>query len=1305
MNTDETTKPVSSSAQKDITSSHTEFEDLIPTNKADFSNYEDALDHAFNTPQLCNIAITGPYGAGKSSILNSYLSSHEQLKKKSIRISLAHFQPTSFKLSGKAEINGPEFKESTQKETDKSNKSMSPIDPYSENLEQLLEGKILNQLIHKLPEEVVRNAGFHSIDYKKSSYFSLFMTSIISLFLACLFVPFIYIHFAPTSLYLFLAAFKDSIFIILMSLFILLSSLIVFTVYKYSESIRRKIDRIHHLKVQGNEIELFQSENDPYFDKYLDSIIYMLHHADIEFYIFEDIDRFDITLIFERLKEINDLSNAKEHNCSGNNSNHVKSIKFIYLLRDDMFINKERAKFFDFIIPIIPITNTNNSADRLMSILTKYGINSDINTDLVMALGFFIEDFRLVKNIANEFKIYYYTIKESNKLDTNKLLAIITYKNLFPKDFSELQKHQGYVHFLLSNNGKTLFIEKLIESLNKHKKQLEDKVASIENEVLNSKREIACAVLGNNQSRIWINSSVPLADLENEIDHLGTYAKQQYNQRVKLLEEVLEDKKNGTDSKLKLDIEKIEYQINILKPASFHELAIKNPAITDEIFHANEKDNNNSEISFDPIRRNEYFNLLKYLLINGYIDESYGNYTTYFYGEFLSENDQQFIMNVHNNGAPKWKLPLTNCIQIIKNISVAEFSRPCVLNFDLISQMLVLYHNNREIKELRDFNDKITGMFTNFHDQYFLYAIKYLNESEHISAFSVFLLQTFPGIFSALNRNEDLKPAQLERLTYSILLELSKDELITQNSESGNQLTEYISNNPNFLKGASGFSEKQLNQLVQYFINLNIKFKSIDANGVSNKLLSDVFRYDLFEINGTNLYLFFTQVLQNDKQTSVTKPLSLLLQLNQDDETRNYLEHDWEHFIQGTIENLKKFNLLHFSDESPIIAEFINSEDPDIDLKIRYLEHLEKETIARLTEIDNETISSDVPGNFANIWQFLIDKNLVQHSDENLYAYIKNNNGINNTLVETLNDYFANSPLQIISTDINQHNFIINHVISKNEINNSVYEQILSSLHAQISNPSNLANVESDKIELLVKDKMLVLSKESLEFINQMHPELLGAFIKRWKTDFDHIMQEQPIIISEEAILDLLDSNDFTDEDKAIFIKHTDKSVSISLMKYINHKDIVQCAILKDHLDNRELPDIIKNYNSLHKPVQSLTLKYFPQFPDTFTSEHALNNLTLVQDICHSEDIDISQKIKIVINLIPLKSKDFISELLNEIDSTEYGNILIKGRLKSIRISQTQTNDLLFKTLEQAGMIKSWSKQSNFGYNVVRNNK
>lgn len=90
MNTD-TAKLTTLSSQNGTTSSNIEFEDLIPDDKADFSNYEDALDHAFNSPKLYNIAITGPYGAGKSSILNSYLFSHTNLQEKSIRISLAHF--------------------------------------------------------------------------------------------------------------------------------------------------------------------------------------------------------------------------------------------------------------------------------------------------------------------------------------------------------------------------------------------------------------------------------------------------------------------------------------------------------------------------------------------------------------------------------------------------------------------------------------------------------------------------------------------------------------------------------------------------------------------------------------------------------------------------------------------------------------------------------------------------------------------------------------------------------------------------------------------------------------------------------------------------------------------------------------------------------------------------------------------------------------------------------------------------------------------------------------------------------------
>ena len=44
---------------------------------------------AFNNEKIYNIAISGPYGSGKSSIINSYIKKHPELKV--VNISLANF--------------------------------------------------------------------------------------------------------------------------------------------------------------------------------------------------------------------------------------------------------------------------------------------------------------------------------------------------------------------------------------------------------------------------------------------------------------------------------------------------------------------------------------------------------------------------------------------------------------------------------------------------------------------------------------------------------------------------------------------------------------------------------------------------------------------------------------------------------------------------------------------------------------------------------------------------------------------------------------------------------------------------------------------------------------------------------------------------------------------------------------------------------------------------------------------------------------------------------------------------------------
>lgn len=69
---------------------------------------------------------------------------------------------------------------------------------------------------------------------------------------------------------------------------------------------------------------------------------------------------------------------------------------------------------------------------------------------------------RLLKNIYNEFVIYYNRLNIT-ELDCNKMLAIIAYKNLFPRDFADLQLNQGFVCTLFNN--KEQFIAEEVKRL------------------------------------------------------------------------------------------------------------------------------------------------------------------------------------------------------------------------------------------------------------------------------------------------------------------------------------------------------------------------------------------------------------------------------------------------------------------------------------------------------------------------------------------------------------------------------------------------------------------------------------------------------------------------------------------------------------------------------------------------------------------------------------------------------------------------------------------------------------------------
>ena len=149
--------------------------------------------------------------------------------------------------------------------------------------------------------------------------------------------------------------------------------------------------------VKGNEIEIFKDSNESYFDKFMNDVIYLFINSGMDIIIFEDLDRFDDPTIYERLHEINSLVNRrigiKENN---------RQLVFIYLIKDDTFKSKDRTKFFDMIIPIVPVIDSSNSFDKFLSIFEKSEIKDDFDVQNLRKMSLYIDDMRLLKNINNE---------------------------------------------------------------------------------------------------------------------------------------------------------------------------------------------------------------------------------------------------------------------------------------------------------------------------------------------------------------------------------------------------------------------------------------------------------------------------------------------------------------------------------------------------------------------------------------------------------------------------------------------------------------------------------------------------------------------------------------------------------------------------------------------------------------------------------------------------------------------------------------------------------------------------------------
>ena len=411
---------------------------LTPTDSAEqVEEYLEALTWALQQKDIHNIALAGAYGSGKSSIIETFLRG-EREKKRTIVDRLRSRNQRISAISMK--ISMAEF-EIWKEDAGKQEKTRRH-DDSSQTLNEVSEW-ILKQIFYKVESDKIPQSRYHKLCRRSflSDYTSVALALFLIVSLVFLFVPFTLDRVVALVDWMTLRS-GGSTVTSMGGLFLFALLILGMAVYKWRFLFSRL--KLKSLKLPaGTGIES-ERESESIFNRHLDEIVYFFEVTKYRVVFFEDLDRLDEPNIFVRLRELNTILN---------NSNAIskKPVVFVYAVRDDLFGKEDRTKFFDFIIPVIPIINTTNSREVLLEWLRKekekdkYGHN--ISEQFMRDVSPYIADMRILRNICNEFLIYKGTLKKSRNtaLVDHKIFAMILFKNLYPQDFAHIQAEQGII--------------------------------------------------------------------------------------------------------------------------------------------------------------------------------------------------------------------------------------------------------------------------------------------------------------------------------------------------------------------------------------------------------------------------------------------------------------------------------------------------------------------------------------------------------------------------------------------------------------------------------------------------------------------------------------------------------------------------------------------------------------------------------------------------------------------------------------------------------------------------------------------
>ncbi len=1086
--------------------------------------YLDELERSLKEEGITNIAVTGAYGSGKSTIIKTFQSIHCEYEY--LNVSLASFtdnDENGKKKSSKQKVNGE--------------KDPVEQDTFNTNLERRLEISILQQLFYHVKPSEIPDSRFKRINNNKwwellllSVSFVFWLISVLLLF------KFNYVNKINPSTWHTSLSFDWVAFISIVFFFTGVGFFAKYIIRLFSNS------KINKLSIKG-ELELGDNVDKSVFNEHLEEIIYFFERTPYNVIVIEDLDRFDTTDIFTKLRELNILLNT---------SNLItREINFIYAIKDELFTDKnERVKFFDYIIPIIPFINASNAGVKLNELIGTRNLENVLSSDFVQDIVSFIDDIdmRLLTNIFHEFCIYRENIPAEIP---DNLFAMIAYKNMYPDDFGKLSKREGHLYSFLNN--KNTFIKELTDKIDNKIALKKGHIDILNKEAVTSEKELRAIYINAIHELIpealKLDNDILFSELNNDeqfekiknlsnisymfyssyygnfrsknseisFSQIEAYVNSEYSYDERL--QNINDKKNNKVEKLKHEIE-----ILLNKKKDIELWSLK------EIFQELDIDQHLGCFSNNQMMRS--------LLINGYLNEDYEDYISLFHEGNITRADDTFKRKVKSGIVSPFNYQLSDKVaNLIKEIPDKYFNRSVILNFDLFDFLAENY-----VQHKSKYDDIIT-ILSNEKDSSVRFIQEYIERGKNLPLFIKSICNYWDNWWDYMQTEDPANPLsvlyysddRLARFLKLIIKYADLDDIVRLNKN--NNLKKFINLTPDFIflieKPFEGKAQKVLEKL-------EIKLEVLCLPDKDTKsIFNYIYENHYYQINANNISLLLHHHIENIEEQIIAESNYSTILNSGCKYLIDYVENNIAFYTKNVFLKLES----NTKENEKSVIKLLNKGDLTITTKADVVTKQEI-LISDLSEIKE-----------IEVRKMLIDKSQVIVTWRNLYRYyetLENGSDLDEVLINYLNheENYNLLSKQAIKSELKEKSeeviksFSIK-LINCNELQYESYIKLLIATPYKW-NGLSFEKLDKDKVEWMVNTSFLNLTESNLSKLKDNFPNEHIKLIENQQDKLFSIWEE--IDLNQEDVLLLLKSKVIIDSNKLEIINRIDDD-------YINEND------------------------------------------------------------------------------------------------------------------------------------------------------